>query len=351
VTTAVARPRPLRLGLPAQPLLRHGLLAVAAGVGFYVLTSLLGSFDNFQVGEVAAYAIAIAGLSLLTGANGQISLGHGALMAVGAYTLALVQTHTDLNLGVELVLAMAAAAVLGVVVGIPATRLSGPYLAGMTLILAFGLPLLADQYASIFGGDQGLTTNPPVPPGNVDPVEWLTWIQLLGAVLTMLLLANLMRSRFGRAYRAVRDGEIAASLAGVHVVRTKVVAFTVSAACAGLAGAFLVLSTGVANTGEFPLSLSIGLLAGMVLGGAGTLMGAWWGAVALVFLPQWSQSLSGALNLGSGVSAYLATIIYGVVLIAVILVAPSGIQGWLRRGGLALWHRAQRRRESGAQRG
>ncbi|MGA8015767.1 MAG: branched-chain amino acid ABC transporter permease [Candidatus Dormiibacterota bacterium] len=339
MSTAIARPRLERVRLPAQPMLRHLLLASLAGLGFCVLTSLLGSYDNFEVGEVAAYAIAIAGLSLLTGANGQISLGHGALMAVGAYALALEQTHTNLNLGVELLVAITAAAVLGVVVGIPATRLSGPYLAGMTLILALGLPLLADQYSSIFGGDQGLVTNPPVPPGSVDPNQWLAWIEILGALLTMLLLANLMRSRFGRAYRAVRDGEIAASLAGVHVMRTKVVAFTVSAGCAGLAGAFLALSTGVVNTGEFPLSLSIGLLAGMVLGGSGTLIGAWWGAIALVFLPQWSQSLSGSLNLGSGVSAYLATIIYGLVLLAVILVAPSGIQGWLRRG----WHAFRRR--------
>jgi branched-chain amino acid transport system permease protein len=328
-----------RLRLPAQPMLRHLLLAGVAAAGFLGLTSVLGSYENFQLGEVAVFAIAVAGLSLLTGANGQISLGHGALMAVGAYTLALEQTHTDLNLGVELLVAIAVTAAVGVVVGIPATRLSGPYLAGMTLILALGLPLLADQYATVLGGDQGLATTPPVPPGSVDPTEWLTWIEILGSILTMLLLANLMHSRYGRAWIAVRDGEIAASLAGVHVMRTKVVAFTVSAACAGLAGALLGLSTGVVNTGEFPLSLSIGLLAGMVLGGAGTLIGAWWGAAALVFLPQWSQSLSGALNLGSGVSAYLATIIYGVVLIAVMLIAPSGIQGWLRAARRRVWPR------------
>ncbi|MGH9028271.1 MAG: branched-chain amino acid ABC transporter permease, partial [Acidimicrobiales bacterium] len=150
-------------------------------------------------------------------------------------------------------------------------------------------------------------------------------------IVVLVLLGNLLRSRFGRSFRAVRDDEIAASLAGVHVARTKVLAFAISAACAGLAGAFLALSTGVVNTGEFPLSLSIGILAGMVLGGAGTLTGAWWGAIALVYLPQWSTSLSNDFNLGSGVAAYLATIIYGVVLILVMLLAPSGIQGGLRR--------------------
>jgi branched-chain amino acid transport system permease protein len=345
VTTATAPGRlrvspPRWVRLPAQPLLRHLLFGGAAALGFFILTSLLGAYADYQVGEVAAYAIAVAGLSLLTGANGQISLGHGALMAVGAYTLALEQTHTEWNLAFQLILAIAVSALLGVVIGIPATRLSGPYLAGMTLILALGLPLLADQYSSIFGGDQGLGTTPPSPPGSgVGPEEWLAWIEILGALLTMILLANLMRSRFGRAFQAVRDGEVAAALAGVHVMRIKVIAFTVSAACAGLAGAFLGLSVGVVNTGEFPLSLSIGILAGMVLGGAGTLVGAWWGAVALVYLPQWSQSLSGTFNLGSGAAAYLATIIYGLVLIVVIMVAPTGIQGWLRRAALTLRHR------------
>jgi branched-chain amino acid transport system permease protein len=133
----------------------------------------------------------------------------------------------------------------------------------------------------------------------------------------------------------VRDDEVAASLAGIHVARTKVLAFVISAACAGLAGAFLGLSTGVVNTGEFPLTLSIQLLAAMVLGGTGSLMGMWWGAVLLVYLPQWSTSLSGDFSLGSGVSAYLATIIFGLVLIVAMIVAPTGIQGGLRWG----WHR------------
>jgi branched-chain amino acid transport system permease protein len=170
----------------------------------------------------------------------------------------------------------------------------------------------------------------PSAPGTTNPEEWLAWIQIIGALITVVLLANLLRSRFGRSFRAVRDDEIAASLAGIHVARTKVVAFVISAACAGLAGAFLGLSTGVVNTGEFPLTLSIKLLAAMVLGGTGTLMGMWWGAVLLVYLPQWSTSLSGDFNLGSGANAYLATIIFGVVLIVVMMAAPTGIQGGLR---------------------
>jgi branched-chain amino acid transport system permease protein len=150
------------------------------------------------------------------------------------------------------------------------------------------------------------------------------------ALIVLVLLANLLRSRYGRAFRAVRDDEIAASLAGVHVVRTKAMAFTISAGCAGLGGALLALSTGVVNTGEFPLTLSIQLLAAMVLGGTGTLIGMVWGGILLVYLPEWSTSLSNGFNLGSGANAYLATIIFGVVLIVAMLAAPNGIQGGLR---------------------
>jgi len=319
-----------RFRLPTQPLLRHLILALCGAGILYLVTSSLSPYNDYEIGEIALYVIALAGLSLLTGMNGQISLGNGAFMAVGAYTMALLMTHTQMNFIVELLAAIGAAAAMGLVIGIPATRLKGPYLAGMTLLFALALPPIADKWSTTFGGDQGLTTTVPNAPGNINPEEWLAWIQIIGALITLVLLANLIQSRFGRSFRAVRDDEIAASVAGIHVGRTKVLAFVISAGCAGLAGGFLGLSTGVVNTGEFPLTLSIQLLAAMVLGGTGSLMGMWWGAVLLVYLSQWSTSLSGYFNLGSGASAYLATIIFGVVLIVVMIAAPTGIQGGLR---------------------
>ncbi len=328
---------PLRL--PRQHLLRHLVLAVIAGVGFWLLTISVSPFHDFQIGEIALYAMAVAGLSVLTGVNGQISIGNGAFMAVGAYTFAWLQQHESLPLAVLLLAAVAAASVLGLIVGMPATRLRGPYLAGMTLVLALGLPQLGDKYSGIFGGDQGVPTNPLTPPGSIDPQRWLGWIQILTAIIAFVLLANLLQSRFGRSMRAVRDNEIAASLAGIHVGRTKVLTFVVSAAYAGLAGAFLALSTGIAIPGEFSLTLSIYLLAAMVLGGAGTLVGAWWGAIAVVYLPEWSTSLSSSLRFSSAVSANLALVIYGLVLIVVMTLAPTGIQGgvrWLGQRALAL---------------
>lgn len=318
------------LRLPRQPLLRHLPIALAAGAVLYVVTLRLSSYDDYQVGEIAAYIVALVGLSLLTGANGQISLGHGAFMAVGAYTMALLMNHTQSNFILELAAAAGIAAAAGLVLGLPATRLKGPYLAGMTLLFALAVPSVADKWPATFGGDQGLTTTVPTAPGSLTAEEWLTQIQIAVALVVMVLLANLLRSRYGRAFRAVRDDEIAASLAGIHVARTKVMAFAISAGCAGLGGALLSLSTGVVNTGEFPLTLSIQLLAAMVLGGTGTLIGMVWGGILLVYMPQWSTSLSSDFNLGTGANAYLATIIFGVVLIVAMIAAPNGIQGGLR---------------------
>lgn len=318
------------LRLPRQPMLRHLLVAVVAGVILYFLTDRLSQYNDYQVGEIASYIVVLAGLSLLTGANGQFSLGHGGFMAVGAYTLGLFMTHTGTNFVLELAAAAGVAAVTGVLIGLPATRLKGPYLAGMTLLFALSIPGIADKWPATFGGDQGLTVSAPTAPGTLNQEQWLAWIQILCALIVMVLLANLLWSRYGRAFRAVRDDEIAASLTGVHVARTKVLAFAVSAGCAGLGGALYALSTGVVNTGQFPLTLSIQLVAAMVLGGTGTLVGMVWGGILLVYLPQWSTSLSSDFNLGSGASAYLATIIFGLVLIVAMLAAPNGIQGGLR---------------------
>ena len=322
------RARPLRLY--RQPLLRHLACALVAGAVLYWITDHLSAYNDYQVGEIASYVVVLVGLSLLTGSSGQFSLGNGAFMAVGAYTMALFMTHTGTNFILELAAAAGVAAVVGVLLGIPATRLTGPYLAGMTLLFALAVPSIVDKWPATFGGDQGLTVAPPTAPGSLSAEQWLTDIQIIGALVVMVLVANLMWSRYGRAFRAVRDDEIAASLAGIHVARTKVVAFAISAACAGLGGALLSLSTGVVNTGAFPLTLSISLLAAMVIGGAGTLIGMVWGGILLVYMPQWSTSLSSDFNLGTGAAAYLATIIFGVVLIVAMLAAPNGIQGFLR---------------------
>ncbi len=312
----------------------HLGLALGAVVFLLVLADNLSRYQDFQLSEVGAYVVVVAGLTVLTGSNGQVSLGHGALMAVGAYATAVLLVHTRLPLVVVLAGAMAGGALFGVMVGVVAARLRGPYLAGATLALAVGLPQVPKAYGYL-GRDQGLTITPPLPPGWLGPdfpVErWTAYLCIIGAVVVVMLLANLMHSRFGRQFVAVRDDEIAAALAGIPVARTQVVAFVVSAACAGLGGGLLALVLPTVGPGGFTLALSIQLLVAIVVGGMGSLGGAVLGALFLVLLPGWSDSVSGALHLPEHVAANLSLGIYGAVLIVVMLSFPSGLAGLVRR--------------------
>ncbi|MGH9171570.1 MAG: branched-chain amino acid ABC transporter permease [Acidimicrobiales bacterium] len=321
---------PKWLRLPRQPLLRHLILAVAGGVILYLLTISVTPYSDTNLAEIGWYAIAIAGLTVLTGVSGQISLGHGAFMATGAYAAGVFMEHFDMPLVVPILVGVVAAAVLGFLIGLPAARLKGPYLAGVTLALALAAQDLPSKFASVFNGDQGVIVNPPTPPPAVNADRWLAWITLFGAVVTMVLLANFMKSRYGRALKAVRDDEIAASAAGLNPARLRVLAFIVSSAAAGLAGALFALWDGIVSPDSFSLFLSIQLLAGMVIGGSGSLLGAWWGALALVYIPEWSSSISGHFNWSGGVSANLQDAVFGLLIIVIMMLAPSGIQGWLR---------------------
>jgi branched-chain amino acid transport system permease protein len=229
--------------------------------------------------------------------------------------------------------------IIGFVVGVAATRLRGPYLAGVTLAFAIGLPGLAEKFSGTFGGDNGLAINPRTPPsglGSSFPLErWEAWIACLGALVVLFALYNLLHSGTGRGLRAVRDDEIAASLCGLHVARAQTLTFVISAACAGLGGGTFAIVTQLASPGAFTLQLSLSLLTAVVLGGLGSLTGAIWGAALLVLLPGWSTDLSHSFSLSQNVSANLQLGIYGVILIAAMLAWPGGIQGGVR----AAWER------------
>jgi branched-chain amino acid transport system permease protein len=270
--------------------------------------------------------VAIAGLSMLTAGTGQLSLGHGALMAVGAYSYAELEIHDPhVPLAVGLLAAVAATALAGGVLGVAAARLRGPYLAGVTLALALVAPQLADHF---FNSDQGVPVN-FTPPASVEPNHWLAWITMTCALLIFVLLANLRKSRFHRSFTAVRDDEIAASLAGISVARTQVLAFVLSAACAGLAGALLAIVDLGATSGLFPLTLSIQLVAGMVIGGIGSLFGALWGAVLIVYIPIWLDDIVNSPT--SSLAANLPQVVFGLLIVAVIVAAPGGVHGALRK--------------------
>jgi branched-chain amino acid transport system permease protein len=201
-------------------------------------------------------------------------------------------------------------------------------------MLAVALPSLATRFAGVLGGDQGLSVTMGTPPwlgATFPPTRWLAWVTWAAALIALILLANLMRSRIGRGWRAVRDDEVAAALAGLNVARLRILAFIISAACAGLGGAMLALTAGIASPGEFTLALSITLLAGAVLGGLGSLAGALWGSLVLVFLPTYLTDVAASHGLGSGASSNVPIAVYGAVLVLVMLVFPGGIQGALRR--------------------
>ncbi|RYJ06674.1 MAG: branched-chain amino acid ABC transporter permease, partial [Actinomycetales bacterium] len=222
--------------LSHHTLLRHLLLTLAAGAALVALTYGLSPYRSYQLATGAAYLCATAGLTLLVGLSGQLSLGHGALMAVGAYACALTSaelgdagTTGPLLLLVPLTTAVLATAVVGAVVGLAGARLHGPYLAGLTLTLTIVVPAITTTFADRLGGDQGLSVlvePAPAALGATFPLErWQAWIACGAALLTVFLLANLVHGRFGREVRAVRDDEVAARLAGIDVARTKVLVF------------------------------------------------------------------------------------------------------------------------------
>jgi branched-chain amino acid transport system permease protein len=312
---------------------RLGVIVVLAAIVAF-LSWKLNQFRDYQIAEVAYYVTAVAGLTVLTGLSGQISLGNGAFMAIGAYTTALLLIHLSWPFIAVLLVAAATTAVAGGVVGIAAARLRGPYLAGATLLLGVALPSIAFAWPGTFGGDQGLNVVFTVPSflgANFPLTRWQAWVSTLVALIVLLLLANLDRSRIGRNWRAVRDNDVAAALDGINVAAARVRAFVVSATCAGLAGALLAIVTGLVAPTDFTITLSIALLTAAVIGGLGSLPGALWGSLVIVLVPTYVTDVATSHGLSSTVGANIPVAAYGVVLILVMLLFPQGIQGGLLR--------------------
>jgi branched-chain amino acid transport system permease protein len=320
-----------RSGIAQSTLLRSLLVVVVVGVLAWLVSEVLGDYRNTQLAAGAYYFAVLGGLTVLAGLSGKISLGHGALMAVGAYTVALLVGNEHWPLAAALAAAALVTLIVGIPIGAAASRLHGPYLAGATLALAVGLPALADKFPGTFGGENGLVINPPTPPSwlgtSFSLFRWEAWVCCLGALVVLFVLYNVVHSGIGRSLRAVRDDPIAASLCGLRVGPTQTLAFTISAGCAGLGGGLLTVVSQLAAPGSFQLQLSLSLLTGVVLGGLGSLGGAVWGAALLVFLPNWTTDLAHSFALSNKVSFNLPLAIYGVVLIGAMLLWPTGIQG------------------------
>lgn len=305
----------------------HLIPFILGGVVLYFLSGMVDELRVYQGASIAVYVVAIASIILLTGYSGQVSLGHGALMTIGGYAAAVLRIEFNLPIILCFVAAVLIAAIGGALLGAAAARLSGPYLAGTTLALAIGLPSLANQF-SVLGGEQGLLFDVGFPPLSLGEeftqYKWFFWIAALAALISMWLLQNILRSRYGRNWKAGRGNEVAAQLAGINTARSKILAFTISAGIAGLAGALLAMTIGTVSPSAFPLSLSFALLTGAVLSGVTTLSGVMLGAVTLVAIPEIADVIAHRLGTSESVTTNLPGLIVSGLLILTVLFVPNG---------------------------
>jgi branched-chain amino acid transport system permease protein len=348
-----------------------GFAAFAAlVVAVAVFPAFVSDFNAREWSYVGIYLIALLGLNILTGYTGQISLGHGAFMAIGGYTTAILMAgNSDFGGPVEggmkdvwtLPIAGLVAGLFGLAFGLPALRLSGLYLALATFAIAVATPSVARRFEEWTGGGQGIQLS-----GLPEQTAGLESVDLLGVTLTpnrwlyylswSIALAGyavawfILRGRTGRAFRGVRDSETAAVSSGVSLARYKTLAFGISAAYAGVAGALFALATASVSPDVYPITLSIFLLVGIVVGGLGGLSGLVVGAIVIAFLPLWAQGQDLGSLLPDGIVAETqkpggSSIVFGLVLIVLMFVLPNGVSGLFRRAGQFIASRRYSRSE------
>jgi branched-chain amino acid transport system permease protein len=347
------------------------VLGVAAFVvAIAILPRFLSDFRASEFARVGIFFIALIGLNILTGYTGQISLGHGAFMALGGYVSALLilgrpgleasqlEAPDWLPVGDgmkdvwTIPIAALVAGLFGFLVGLPALRLRGLYLALATFAFAVSMPILLREPETLTGGTNGLNlfgttenrltgaidNSVHIPVLNKDLTfnDWTYYLAWTVGLIGLAIAWFLLRGRPGRAFRAVRDSEVAATSSGVSLASYKTLAFAISAAYAGAAGALLTIVSTIVTPGSFPVFLSIQLLIGVVIAGLGSLVGLVLGALFLYYLPVAIQELAEVGSLPDGLqdaakSPGMPSVIYGVVLIVVLFLLPRGAAGFLSR--------------------
>ncbi len=295
------------------------LLLVACALPFIV-----SNYRTFQLTLVLIYAIALLGLNILTGYNGQVSLGHGAFYAIGAYVAAVLMDKAGVPYWATLPAAGAVCLLAGFLFGLPALRLEGLYLALATFALGVSLPQLL-KYKALehwTGGVQGIVIAKPEAPFGIplNPDQWLYFFTLAITVLMFVLGWNLLRGRVGRALVAIRDHHIAAQAMGVNNALYKSLAFGVSAMYTGIAGALGAIAVQFVAPDSFNIFLSILLLVGIVIGGLASISGALYGALFIQFVP----------NIADEVSKAAPWAIFGIFMIVCVYLMPTGVAGALR---------------------
>jgi branched-chain amino acid transport system permease protein len=300
-------------------------LTVIVLVGAVALTFLVSNYHLFQLTMLVGYALAILGLNIATGYNGQISLGHGAFYAVGAYTAAILMSAFNVPYWATLPIAAVVSAIVGFLIGFPALRFTGLYLALTTFALAVAVPQLL-KFKGIedwTGGVQGIVISKPEAPFGLplNPDQYLYLFSLAVAALLFLFAWNLIRGRIGRAMMAIRDHALAAEAMGIDLAMLKTRTFAVSAMYTGVAGALSAIAVEFVAPDSFTIFVSIFLFVGLVVGGVASITGAIFGAAFIVFIP----------NIAEQVSKAAPGAIYGIILIAFMYLMPSGVAGLLRR--------------------
>ena len=303
-----------------KPLLIAGGLALAL-----VPIWALESFHLFQLTLAVIMALAVLGLNVVTGYNGQISLGHGAFFAVGAYATAIPMSLLDWSFWATLPVSALVCGVVGWGVGFPALRLGGLYLALTTFALAVAVPQILKHKAveAWTGGVQGLFLLKPEAPAwlALSPDQYMYVVALLVAGFCYLLTANLLRGRIGRAMMAVRDNPTAAEAMGMDLASLKTRTFAVSAIITGMAGSLSAAVVEFVAPDSFTFILSISLFVGMVVGGVGSILGSVFGGLFVLFVP----------NLAEAISRSAPGVIYGAILILFLFILPDGVAGLVRR--------------------
>jgi branched-chain amino acid transport system permease protein len=288
------------------------------------LPFLVSNYRTFQLTLVLVYAIALLGLNILTGYNGQISLGHGAFYALGAYCAAILMDKLGAPYWITVPAAAFVCLVAGFLFGLPALRLEGLYLALATFALGVAMPQLLKYHAleKWTGGVQGIVITKPDPPFGLplNPDQWLYFFTLAVTLFMFILGWNLLRGRIGRALIAIRDHHIAAEAMGIHNALYKSLAFGVSAMYTGVAGALGAIAVQFVAPDSFNIFLSIVFLVGIVVGGLASISGALYGALFIQFVPNLSDEISKAAPWA----------IFGVFMIAFVYLMPTGVAGALR---------------------
>ncbi|MGH3004144.1 MAG: branched-chain amino acid ABC transporter permease [Gaiellaceae bacterium] len=301
------------------------IAAVAAAIALLPFT--LSDYNRSQGADVAVFFMAILGLNIVTGYTGQISIGHGAFMAIGGYATAILTHDHGWNDLSTLPIAAAAGFGAGVVVGLPALRFRGTYLALATFAVALAVPQIAKNYSGFTGGTEGLAL--PFHSG-----LWLYGVGWTAAAVLFVLAWLLLRARTGRGFRAVRDSEVAAASSGVSLAVYKTLAFGVSAAFAAVAGSIYVLVNNFINPDVFGLTLSLYILIGAVVGGLGSLWGVLAGAAFIQLLPI-------GLTSSHAVSSQSVPVVFGAIVIIVMALIPRGAADLLRAAVALFARRSQ----------